>query len=178
MLIKIPYSLDELLATLQFMRRRVKAGKSWLRVVLFGDSDEGRDEAPPDEFGQGPGRFVAEMWSGGVNLPWNLGLAALVGLWLMFTRLTLGANGSMANADHLVGALALTVISLAAAEVARPLRFLLVPLGAALLVTPFVFEASTTQLAASIACGIALIALSLRRGPIRGRYGAWQGWIV
>ena len=178
MLIQIPYSLDELLATLQFIRRRVKAGHSWLRVFLFGDTDEGRDQAPPDEFGQGVGQFAKEMWSGGVNLPWNLGLAALVGLWLLFTRLTLGADGSMANADHLIGSLALTVISLAAAEVARPLRYLLAPLGAALLATPFVFEASTTQLLASIVCGIAMMALSIRRGPVRGRYGAWQGWIV
>ncbi|HEU5285339.1 MAG TPA: NAD-dependent epimerase/dehydratase family protein [Sphingomicrobium sp.] len=178
MLIQIPYSLDELLATLQFLRRRVKAGRSWLRVFLFGDTDEGRDEASPDEFGQGPGRFVADMWSGGVNLPWNLALAAGVGLWLMFTRLTLGADGSMADADHLIGSLALTVISLAAAEVARPLRFLLVPLGAALLVTPFLFEASGAQRIASLLCGIALMALSLRRGRIRARYGAWQSWIV
>ncbi len=70
------------------------------------------------------------------------------------------------------------MISLAAAEVARPLRFLLAPLGAALLVTPFVFEASMPQTLASILCGLALIALSFRRGPIRGRYAAWQGWIV
>ncbi|MBA3511025.1 NAD-dependent epimerase/dehydratase family protein [Sphingomonas sp.] len=178
MLVQIPYSLDELLATLQFIRRRVKAGKSWLRVFLFGDTDEGPDEEPENEFGHGAGPFVKDMVSGGVNLPWNLALAGLVGLWLMFTRLTLGAAGSMANADHLIGALALTVISLAAAEVARPLRFLLVPLGVVLLVTPFVFEASTTQSIASIVCGVALIALSVRRGAVRGRYGAWQGWIV
>ena len=39
MLIQIPYSLDELLATLQFMRWRMKAVRSWLRVFLFGDPD-------------------------------------------------------------------------------------------------------------------------------------------
>jgi hypothetical protein len=69
------------------------------------------------------------------------------------------------------------VISLAAAEVARPLRFLLIPLGAALFVTPFLYEASIMQLAGSFTAGSALIALSLRRGPIRGRYGSWQSWI-
>ena len=174
MLVQIPYSLDELLASLQFMRRRVKAGKSWLRVLLFGDTDEGGVEPTDDEFARGPRAFLTEMWSGGVNLPWNLALAALIGLWLMFTRLTLGADGSMADADHLVGALSLTVISLAAAEVARSLRFLLVPLGAALLVTPFAYDAGSTQAIASVACGLGLIGLSIRRGPIRSRYGAWQ----
>jgi hypothetical protein len=96
----------------------------------------------------------------------------------MFTRLTLGAEGGMADADHLIGALALTIVSLAAAEVARPLRLLLVPLGVALLVTPFVLQANAGGTAASILCGIGLILLSLRRGPIGQRYGRWQRLIV
>ena len=178
MLIQIPYSLDELLATLQFMRRRMKAGKSWLRVFLFGDTDDGPEERPADEFERRPGEVFKEIWGGGVSLPWNLALAALIGVWLLFTRLTLGSDGAMANADHLIGALALTVISLAAAEVARPLRFLLVPLGLALLATPFIHSAGIAQMVGSLACGLALIALSIRRGAIRGRYGAWQAWIV
>lgn len=178
MLIQIPYSLDELLASIQFMRRRAKAGKSWLRVLLFGDTDEGPRDQAEDEFSGGPGQFVTEMWTGGVNLPWNLGIAALAGLWLMFTRLTLGADGGMADADHLIGALSLTVISLAAAEVARPLRFLLIPLGAALFVTPFVYGEGTAQIVASFISGAVLVAMSVRRGPIRGRYASWQSWIV
>ncbi|MCA1661380.1 MAG: vitamin K epoxide reductase family protein, partial [Novosphingobium sp.] len=178
MLIQIPYSLDELLATLQFMRRRVRAGRSWLRVFLFGDSDDGEPGHPVDEFDRRPGAVLRDIWQGGVSLPWNLAAAAAVGLWLVFTRLTLGAQGGMADADHLVGALALTVISLAAAEVARPLRFLLVPLGAALFVTPFVYDAATGQIVASLVSGAALIALSFRRGPIRERYGEWQKVIV
>ena len=40
MLVQIPYSLDELLATLQFLRRRVRAGQNWLRVFFVGDTDE------------------------------------------------------------------------------------------------------------------------------------------
>jgi len=178
MLIQIPYSLDELLATCQFLRRRVKAGRNWLRVLLFGDTDEGAAERPGDEFDRRPGAVLRDIWSGGVSLPWNLALAALIGLWLLFTRLTLGAESSMANADHLIGSLALTVISLAAAEVARPLRYLLVPLGLALLVTPFVYQASTAQMVASLLCGTGLIVLSFRRGAVQARYGTWQRLIV
>ena len=177
-LIQIPYSLDELLATLQFMRRRVKAGRSWLRVFLFGDTDEGETAPSPDEFDRRPTETLRAMWTGGVSLPWNLAAAAAIGVWLMFTRLTLGTDGTMANADHLIGALALTVISLAAAELARALRFLLIPLGAALLVTPFVYDADAAQIIASLACGAALIGLSLRRGAIRERYAGWQKLIV
>src|SRR3546814_12794675 len=76
------------------------------------------------------------MWAGGVNLPWNLALAGVLGASLLFKRLTVGAERAMADADHLIGFLALTVISLPAAEVARPLRYCLVPLGVALMVTP------------------------------------------
>jgi len=111
-------------------------------------------------------------------LPWNLAAAAAIGLWLMLTRLTLGTEGGMANADHVIGALALTSVSLAAAEMARPLRFLLIPLGAALLMTPFVYDAEAGQTVASIASGLALIALSIRRGAIHERYGEWQKMIV
>ncbi len=179
MLIQIPYSLDELLAVLQFLRRRVRAGKNLLRVFLFGDTDEG--EAPRkagDELERGPSTIVAEMLSGGVNLPWNLALAAAIGLSLLFTRLTFGAWDAMANADHLIGSLVLTTISIAAAEVARPARFLLLPLGAALCIVPLVYEATTTHLVADVAAGVALAALSLRRGTVRCRYGAWTRLIV
>ncbi len=95
----------------------------------------------------------------------------------MFTRITLGSDGAMANADHLLGSLALTIISLAAAEVTRAMRFLLVPVGIALLATPFLYGANGIALVASIICGIALIGLSFRRGPIRQRYGSWDAWI-
>ena len=61
---------------------------------------------------------------------------------------------------------------------ARPLRFLLIRLGAALLITPFVYDANPAQTIVGIASGFALIALSLRRGVIRERYGEWQKMIV
>lgn len=178
MLLQMPYSLDELLAVLQFLRRRMKAGKSLLRVFLFGDSDDGRANPAHDEFDRRPQAIAAEIFQGGVTLPWTLGVAALIGIWLMFTRLSLGADGAMAHADHVIGALVLTVLSLAAAEVARALRFLLIPLGLALLITPFVYEASAAHTVASIAAGLALAGLSLPRGRINGHYGRWDRFIV
>lgn len=177
MLIQIPYSLDELLATCQFLRRRVQAGRSWLRVFLFGDTDDGDRTDKGDEFERAPGAIVADMLGGGVNLPWNLGLAALVGIWLTFTRVTLGAEGLMADCDHVIGALAVTVVSVAAAEVARLARYALIPLGAALFVTPFIADADLPQIITSLLCGLALIALSLRRGAVHNRYGGWDRWV-
>ena len=174
-LIQIPYSLDELVASGQFIRRRVKAGQNFLRVLFTGDTDSGEAKGEgADEFDARPGGVLREMVAGGVNLPWNLALCAVIGLWLLFTRLTLGAEGLMADADHLIGSLALTVVSIAAAEVARALRYLLIPLGLALGAMPFVAGAGTLQTVVGIGLGFALVILSLRRGAVRARYGSWD----
>ncbi len=178
MLIQIPYSLDELLATIQFMRRRAKMGRPWLRVFLFGDTDQGGKVSRADEFERPPSTVLRNMWSGGVNLPWTLALAAVLAFSLLFTRLSFGATGMIAHTDHVIGFLALTVISLAAAEVARALRFCLIPLGVALTVTPFLFGAGTAHWIANIVIGLLFIALSLRRGAVRQRYGNWDRFII
>jgi hypothetical protein len=177
-LIQIPYALDELIASVQFIRRRVQAGANWLRVLIVGDTDEGSTRESGDEFDAKPVAVLRDMVGGGVNLPWNLAAAAAVGAWLMFTRLIFDADGRMADADHVIGALALTVVSLAAAEVARALRYLLVPLGVMLIAAPFVFEASAASLVNAVVCGGLLIALSVRRGPVKERYGSWDKLIV
>ncbi|WOH53259.1 NAD-dependent epimerase/dehydratase family protein [Bradyrhizobium sp. sBnM-33] len=181
-LVQIPYSLDELLATLQFMRRRIKAGQSWLRVLLVGGTDEMPDPRHPaplkDEFDRPPGTIVEDMIGSGVSLPWNLAVSAVIGLSLLFTRLTVGAEGAQANADHLIGSLVLTMVSIAAADVARPVRYVNALLGAALFVTPFVYGADMVATIASVVSGVALIALSVRRGPIRDRYGNWSRVLV
>lgn len=178
MLIQIPYSLDELLATVQFLRRRVRAGRNWLYVLLFGDTDEGEAGKPADEFARSPVTVARDMLTGGVSLPWTLALTAVIGLWLLFTRVTLGNSGGMADADHLIGALILTVVSVASAEVARSVRFLNVPLGAALCITPLVYDAETLSTIVSILCGVAVIGLSIPKGPILNRYGTWDPLIV
>jgi nucleoside-diphosphate-sugar epimerase len=177
-LIQIPYSLDELLATLQFLRRRAHAGQSWLRVLFTGDTDEMREteNARPvgDEFDQSPGAVIRHMVAGGVSMPWNLGLAAVIGLSLLFTRVTLGVDGSLANAHHVIGSLVLTVVSIAAADVARRVRYLIIPLGAVLIAAPLMFHAGTVADSVSITLGAALIVLSIRRGSIREHYGDWN----
>ena len=181
-LVQIPYSLDELLATLQFLRRRAQAGQNWLRIFFVGDTDEipktRSVEANTDEFDQSPGAVFKHAIGGGVSLPWNLALVALIGLSLLFTRPTLGVEGSLANAHHVIGSLVLTVVSLAAAEVARPLRYLCVPLGAGLMAAPFILGASMGTTVVSIVLGVALVVLSIRRGPIRERYGNWDRLII
>lgn len=178
MLIQIPYSLDELVATSEFLYRRKKQGRPLLRIFIFGDTDDGAWEADESEFKRRAWTIIKDMLGGGVTLPWNLALCIPVGVWLMSTRLTIDAEGSMANADHLIGSLALTVIITALAESGRAARFCLIPLGAALFITPFVYDADIIAIVSSFICGILLVCLSFRKGSIKNNYGLWDKAIV
>ena len=178
MLVQIPYSLDEIVASTEYLWRRWKAGDPFLRVLVFGGTDEGPDErghgagdGGRHELDAGPREQLVEMWRGGVGLPWNLALSIAIGLWLMFTRLTLGAEAPMAHGDHLIGALAVTFSVIALAETGRLARYGNIALGAALFVTPFALDATWPQTINAWACGAALIALAIPRGPVRNRYG-------
>jgi len=186
-LIQIPYSLDELLATCQFLRRRALAGKSWMRVLFVGDTDDlpAAGAARPvlagdsdDEFDRPLGAVLKSMLGGGVSLPWNLALAGTIGLALLFTRVTLGTDGTLAHAHHIIGCLVLTVCAIAAADVARPARALNAVLGVGLVLVPFVFSGNTVTTAVTVGLGVALVLLSIRRGPIKENYGNWNRWLV
>ena len=179
----------ELLVTGQFLRRRVRAGAPWLRVLFLGDTDERAVAGGPgtvavedvddrDEFDGPPSAVLRRMLVGGVSLPWSLAVAGLIGLSLLFTRVTLGAEGGMADAHHIIGCLVLTVVAIAAADVARPARALNAVLGVGLMLVPFVFAGDPWLVAVSIGLGLALVVLSVRRGPIHARYGAWSRWLV
>lgn len=178
MLMQIPYSVDELVATCQFLVRRRRQGHPLLRVLLFGDTDEGPDEPARDDFERQPKAILNDIVGGGITLPWTLLASMALGVWLMFTRLTLGTEGLLADADHLIGALALTVAVTATAEVARAIRFLNIPLGTALVITALVADATAVQTVADLAVGVVLVALSFPRGKIRRHYGDWSRFVV
>ncbi|BCA96617.1 vitamin K epoxide reductase [Legionella antarctica] len=181
MLIQVPYSFDELVATSMFLWRRWKAGRPILRVLLFGDVDEADKKSRgniEDDFEQSPRIIIKEMLTGGVSLPWNLALCVLIGVWLMCTRLTLGASGSMANVDHLIGSLIVTITVTSLAESVRVLRLINLVCAVALFITPFVYGANLTATLVSILAGSLLFVLTLPRGKIRSSYGAWDKFIV
>ena len=166
----------------QFLRRRVRAGQPWLRVLFLGDTDELPAAADKcdviDEFDQPLRVVMMSIVGGGVSLPWNLALAGLIGLSLLFTRVTLGAEGSLADAHHIIGCAVLTVVAIATADVARPARALNALFGVGLMLVPLLFDSDKLQFAVSLGLGIALVLLSVRRGPILERYGAWNRLLV
>lgn len=178
MLLQIPYSLDELLATGQFLARRRRQGRPMLSVFLHGDGMREGERIEPVDFEQPPMAIVRDMLGGGINLPWNLLACALIGVWLMCTRLTLGTAAPLADADHLIGAMVVTISISALAEVGRPLRFLNALAGVCLLATPFMFEGgSMLAEGLSLVAGVLLILLSVPRGRVSHSYGSWDRFI-
>lgn len=178
MLLMIPFTIDEVIAMAQFLRERVRAGKSLWRTFWVGDTMEGGgpDERTP-AYGAPVGALLPPaVW--GVTLPWTLAASVLAGVWLMFAPAALGSAGNAASSDNVVGALIVTVAVVSTAEVVRAFRWLNVLLGAWLLMAPFVLDgASDAGRWNTVGAGVLIIALTLSRGPVRERYAAWDRMI-
>ncbi|MGZ8164518.1 MAG: SPW repeat domain-containing protein [Methylobacter sp.] len=179
MLIQIPYSIDELIATCQFLAERHRKGNSVILVFLQGDTVEGGRKTGPEVFERPPWAIIKDMIGGGVNLPWSLILSTAVGVWLMCTRLIFDTQGSQANSDHLIGSLVITIAITALAESARPARFLNMVLAIPLMAAPWILDGGS-QIAdwMGVVAGILLILLSIPRGKIENRYGGWSRYLL
>lgn len=181
MLPMIPLTLDEVTAMCQFMYKAVKRdGNPFWRTFWKGGTVEGeKDTRSPElaDFPQRPLRvYRSSIW--GVSAPWNLVIAALLGLWLMFSPWVFGTDKPAANSGHLAGALIVCVAVVAMAEVVRAGRLLNVLLGLWLLVGLFVQGgASVGAQVNSVFAGLALLLLSIPRGKITERYGSWHRYI-
>lgn len=181
MLLQIPFSVDELVATGQFLLRRKRAGHSVLRAFIFGDTDEGskgRQDNAVDDFQRPPLAIVRDVFTGGVRLCYPLLGCIAIGVLLMFSRVLLGVQGSMADAHHLIGALIITVSVTALAEVVRPVRFLNLFLAMGLMICALVLEGSLLVTGATLLAGALVMAASIPRGPVSGHYGDWSRLIV
>jgi len=141
------------------------------------DPNGGRDHKP--RFGAPLSAVVASAVRG-VTVQWTVVTSTILGIWLMFSRLIFGTVPPMANSDHLVGALIITVAVIAMAEVGRALRFINVLLGLWLIAAPWLIAGAGTLAAwASMVVGAAVILLSLSRGSRSDEhYGSWDRYIV
>lgn len=178
MLIMIPFALDEVIAMGQFLYWAKCRGKPLIRTFFKGDAVHGGQEDHSDALSS-PKAFWADT-TRGITLPWTLAASVAIGLFLMFTRLVFGTTGAMANSDHLVGALTITVAVIATAEVARTLRLINVGFGVWLMAAPFLLQGgSGAATITSVGVGIALIALSLPRGKrSKEHYASWDRFVL
>lgn len=178
MLLMIPLSLDEVVAMIQFVAKKKREGHSAWRVFWLGGN------LPEDVPTWGPTR--PETWRPrgmlwGFTNAWSLWLATAIGVWLMAAPAAfgIGIQEQAADSDHLVGALVIVVAVIALAEVARPARFLLIPLGAWLVVAPWFLDGATVASRWNSALmGLAVVALSLPLGRLRDHYGSFDRYVV
>lgn len=177
MLVMVPLTLDEVVAMGQLLVRRKREGASlWRTFWLGANQPEGQEAAPARPVdSQEP---AAMAW--GASWPWTLLASAALGGWLLLAPALLGSEGTrLADSDRLVGSLVVTWALIALAEVARPVRFLNVPLGLWLLASPFVLGAGFGPAAWNDALvGLLLIGLSLPRGSVRDVYGGFTRYVV
>ncbi len=177
MLAMVPATLDEVVAMVQFLIQARREGKPLWRTFWLGGVIEG---------GQRDERMTPFDWSrpevmlgGWLRSNWHLLVAAGMGGWLMFAPDFFGTAGKASDSDRLVGALVLTFSLVATAEVGRAMRLINIIFAAWLLIAPWVLDGFVTGARWNdVVAGIALILLSLPRGPIRGRYGNWQTYIA
>lgn len=179
MLIMIPLTLDEVIAMIQFLLQARRDGKPFWRTFWKGDTVEGGgpDKQTP-RFNASPAKtFPAMVW--GVNIPWNLLLSSVLGMWLMFAPAVFQTQGSAADSDHLVGALVITFAVIAMAEVGRAIRFINILFGVWVVLAPWLLAgAGTGARWNDVIVGLVLILLSIPRGRVRERYGNWQPYVV
>src|SRR5690606_34875578 len=103
----IPYSVDEVGASLQFLLRSRRAGRSFWKTLIYGGPALGaaRDETRDLEL---PLTTVLRNFiSGGVNYPWQLSLSVAIGALLIASPLFVTAGTPFLHALHIAGCFAI-----------------------------------------------------------------------
>jgi hypothetical protein len=179
MLLMIPLTVDEVVAAWQYLAASRRAGRPLLRTLLLGGPAPEASEQPQTGF-DAPLLQQGCAALRGITVPWTLLACCLVGVVLMLSRLWIGvADTRLANGNHLLGALALSVSIVAMAELLRPLRWLNALFGLGLLAVPWILAAgSARERWFDVAAGILLIALSVPRGRrSAAHYGSADRWV-
>lgn len=179
-LIMIPLALDEVWATGQFLLWAKRKGRSLWKTFWIGGSIEGA--TLPDDRGRNRqmpnwGELLSGYFT--IKVPWTLLASTFVGFWIMASPPIFDATDTAANSDFLVGPLIAVVAATAMSEVGRAVRYVNVAFGLWLFAAPWLLGGATTGSTVNdIIAGCLLIALSIPRGVVRDRYGAWQPYIV
>lgn len=179
MAVMIPYSLNEFVAMGQFLAWARRQGRPFWRTFWTGDAMDGGSDDAAKGLAASPGGQWAQA-TRGVTYPWTLMLSIAIGVWFMFTRVTFGNAGTMADSDHLVGALVVLFAIMAWAEVGRAIRFINIPFGAWLIVAPWLLDGAGSVLSTwnAVTGGLLLIGLAVPRGPVRDSYAGWDRCVV
>lgn len=169
-LLMIGPATDEVLASLQYLRRASASGLSLWGVFWKGGPALGEGEGPPSPAARGvPWGAVAAL------------AAAAVGVWIMAAPAVLGyevsagvggAGSRLAeSSDRIAGPVIVAFSTVAAWEVTRAVRWGSLVAGAWLVLAPWVLSLPHAATASGLLSGLAVIALSSVRGRQRKAFG-------
>lgn len=101
-------------------------------------------------------------------------IAALTGVWLMASPAVLGYGDPARANDRIIGPIIASVAIIALSQVTRAIRWLHVPLGAWLLIAPWLLAYPLGAKWSSIAAGVVVIVVAFEKGKQAHRFGG--GW--
>ncbi|WP_162052693.1 SPW repeat domain-containing protein [Pontibacter pamirensis] len=178
-LIMIPFTIDEVVATLQLMKYEKKQRNTsyWKSLWFGGTMDGGRTEETknPETLLE---QTFKEATKDFLSRPWNLFLIFALGAWIMLAPAVLGYSGTIANSGHIAGALIITFTVISMSEVGRPIRYILVLFGLWLIAAPWVLGTDNdAAMWNGVICGIVLIPLCLPKGKVQDKRGSFDKYI-
>lgn len=179
MLLMVPPAIDEVVATVQFLNQNRKQKQSIWRAFWFGsesqqlypDYDQSSDTIAGSHLSQ-------QGMRKGFPVPWNLGLSAALGIWLMVAPSVFSAQDLASDSNHFFGALIVTFAVIAMAQVARSVRFINIILGAVLAVGIWLVPGGSTEFRwNSLVMSVFLIFLSFPLGAIKDHFGSFDRFV-
>lgn len=162
----VGFVMDEVLATLQYLKRTSNLGHSVWRTLW------GLEEPTTAEQTGGEPRAEGRQGNG---MSAQFG-CFLLGVWLMAAPAVLGYGERAAISARTVGPIAAAVGLAAMHEVLRPLRRINYVIGFWLLLAPWVLGYGTAALSNSLGVGVVLLVLASFRGSLGQHTGG--GWSV
>lgn len=159
MLLPIPLAVDEVIATLQYLKRARKGSRLSL-LFQGGECVEAKIDKKTPSLEEPLLKICkASLW--GVSFPWNLAIAALLGICLMTYPSQLHEEGILFDLDPILGALTVVATVISFSQLLRKARYLNF-LFSLILIIGSLF--SSEAVALHIATAIAIAIFSLRKG--------------
>lgn len=178
-LLMIPFTVDEVLATVRVMvHEKKKRNTSYWQTFWFGGTMEGGEIRKKKDSSLLIGLTAKEMYRDLLLRPWNLFVIMGIGIWVMAAPSVLGYSGTIADSNHLAGAIVVSFAVITMSEVVRPLRYINIPFGIWLIAAPWILGADNQQaIWNGILSGIALIILCFHKGKIEDNRGTFDQFI-
>ncbi len=177
-MIMIPFTADEVLATVQMMIQEKKRGKSVWEVLWFGGTMEGGKIEEKEEPKVLLDNTFKSMGRDLLLRPWNLVIITLIGIWVVVAPSVLGFSGTMADNNNLVGALIVMFGIISMSEVMRPARYLFILFGIWLIAAPFILGTDdNAAMWTNLISGAVLIPLAFPKGKVEDKRGSFDKYI-